>query len=283
MLKACFVAVLFLSGCSEYGNELQYVEYGTVSVKLTDAPFPYSFVSEANVTITKVEARRKNISEPEDGENDNPFEVLFEGEVSANLLELTNGVTKSLGEAEVPVGTYDLVRVYVKDANVVLTDGTVYDMKVPSGAQTGIKVFIKPAITVVGELTTELLLDFDVSRSFVALGNTNSVSGIKGFNFKPVIKAANMTTSGTLAGTVTTLMDNIQTGLEGVQVGIIAADTLYTSTFTDAAGMYTIMGIEAGTYSVSAEFKDYVTQIVDEVSIIEGNKTVQDFELLPEE
>ena len=43
-------------------------------------------------------------------------------------------------------------------------------MKVPSGEQTGIKVFIDPGIHVEGGISAELLLDFDLSKSFVMRG-----------------------------------------------------------------------------------------------------------------
>ena len=54
-----------------------------------------------------------------------------------------------------------------------------------------------------GGLTSELLLDFDLSKSFVMRGNLDKPSGIIGFIFKPVIKAVNNTTAGRLEGLVT--------------------------------------------------------------------------------
>lgn len=279
VLSTLVACALFLSSCSEYDNRLQYVEVmGYISLKVTDAPFPHSLVSEANITITKVEARLKS----DDESNASPFQTLYEGEIQMNLLELTNGITQSLGEVEVPVGSYDLVRVYVKDANVILTDGRTFDVKVPSGEQTGIKVFIKPELIVNGGLTQELLLDFDVNQSFVSKGNTNDVTGITGFNFKPVIKASNNSVSGTLAGTVSALIDEIKTDLEGAQITIMAADTINTTTFTDISGQYMVQGLSGGSYKVIADLKGYQSKSVDEVTIVAGNETIQDFDLIKE-
>ena len=56
-----------------------------------------------------------------------PFVVLMEDEIQVNLLELTNGITKTLVDTDVPVGSYNLIRVYVKGVNIVLNDGTSYD------------------------------------------------------------------------------------------------------------------------------------------------------------
>ena len=112
-------------------------------MQLTDAPFPYELVAEANVTVYKVEARRVSEDDDDDALTVSPYITLMEEEIETNLLGLTNGLTLQLAEIEVPVGTYDQVRVYVKGVNVVLTDGTVYDLKVPSGDSSGIKVFIQ--------------------------------------------------------------------------------------------------------------------------------------------
>ncbi|WP_420322977.1 DUF4382 domain-containing protein [Flagellimonas sp.] len=264
---------------------------GKLTIQLTDAPFPFDMVAEANVTVFKLEARNKDNEDDEmadnadddmDSDNDgdgSPFITLMEEEMDINLLELTNGVTEQLASLDVPAGTYDLLRIYVKGVNVVLTDGRTFDLKVPSGEQTGIKVFIKPGITVAGGLSADLLLDFDVSRSFVAKGNTKSIDGIKGFNFKPVIKVSNLSTAGSLTGNVSTLEEEMQVALEGAQISVLAADTLNTSGFSDADGNYTIMGLEAGSYKVFAELEGYIKSDTLDVEIAVANKTVQDFQL----
>tara|TARA_R110002111_G_scaffold130020_1_gene194835 strand:- start:1935 stop:2828 length:894 start_codon:yes stop_codon:yes gene_type:complete len=283
-----FVFTVFIS-CTD--NDDKNRDYGRLSVNLTDAPFPHDLVAEANVTIFKIEARYKGdmdiISEVEDNsdssmitEEKSSFVVLMEDEMEVNLLELTNGVTKNLVDLDVPVGIYDLVRVYVKGVNVVLTDGSTFDLKVPSGEQTGIKIFIKPGLVVEGGLSADLLLDFDVSKSFVAKGGGSNFENITGFNFKPVIKACNMSTAGTLSGKVTTLQEEVAVGLKGAQVAVFAADTLNTTTFTDADGKYMVMGLMAGSYDVEVELSTYQKQSVADIEIVAGNITSQDFVLV---
>tara|TARA_R110002153_G_scaffold19243_5_gene66577 strand:- start:6336 stop:7229 length:894 start_codon:yes stop_codon:yes gene_type:complete len=283
-----FVFTVFIS-CTD--NDDKNRDYGRLSVNLTDAPFPHDLVAEANVTIFKIDARYKGdmniISEVEDNsdssmitEEKSSFVVLMEDEMEVNLLELTNGVTKNLVDLDVPVGIYDLVRVYVKGVNVVLTDGSTFDLKVPSGEQTGIKIFIKPGLVVEGGLSADLLLDFDVSKSFVAKGGGSNFENITGFNFKPVIKACNMSTAGTLSGKVTTLQEEVAVGLKGAQVAVFAADTLNTTTFTDADGKYMVMGLMAGSYDVEVELSTYQKQSVADLEIVAGNTTSQDFVLV---
>jgi len=271
-------------GCTN--NNDASSDTGKLIVQLTDAPFPHDLVAEANVTVFKIDARNKSMDAEADmdsemtlEEDGSPFVVLMEEEIEVNLLDLTNGVTETLANIEVPVGNYDLVRVYVKGVNVVLTDGTTYNLDVPSGEQTGIKVFIKPGLTVTGGISSDLLLDFDVSRSFVAKGSTKKVEGITGFNFKPVIKASNMSTAGTLMGTVLSIEEELEIALEGAQISVFAADTLNTTGFSDADGNYAIMGLDAGTYKALAELEGYFPSDTLDVEIAAANKTIQDFEL----
>ena len=280
-------SALFIS-CSD-GNDSPS-DYGKLSVQLTDAPFPHDLVAEANVTIFKVDARYKadlqlDTQAIEDTDTtvetiqDKPFVVLMENEVQVNLLDLTNGVTQTLVDTDVPVGTYDLIRVYVKGINIVLTNGMTYDLDVPSGSQSGIKIFIKPGLTVNGGLTSDLLLDFDVSKSFVAKGSGQDING---FNFKPVIKACNLSTTGTLMGEITEIIEGDSIGVEGAQVAVIVADTVNTTTFSDSDGGYMIMGLDAVSYTVVVEKEGYIMQSADDVKINIANKTIQDFELIIE-
>lgn len=286
MIFSLLLSLTLLISCSDDTNTSSS-ETGRLSVKLTDAPFPYDLVAEANVTVFKIEARLKsddeyatdNSDDDLQGERDSEFIILMEEEVDVNLLKLTNGVTAQMADLDVPVGTYDLVRVYVRGTNVVLTDGRVFDLKVPSGEQTGIKIFIKPGLTVTGGISSDLLLDFDVSKSFVAKGNIKKVDGINGFNFKPVIKASNMSTAGSLIGNVSTIIEEMSMPLEGSQVSVIVADTINTAAFTDVDGNYMIMGLQGGTYKAIAELEGYVASDTVNIEINVANNTVQDFVL----
>ena len=263
-----FVMAFIIAACSEDNDTTGST--GNLSIQLTDAPFPSDLVSEANVIFDRIEIRKADEAEG------SPFIVLSEEEMSFNLLDLTNGVTASLVDLEIEVGSYDLIRLYVSEANVVLGDGGSFDLNIPSGSQTGIKIFIDPSIEVAGGLTAELLLDFDVSQSFVPQGNPNSADAINGFTFKPTIKAANLTTSGRLAGVVT---DSLGTVVDGATISVFAADTLNTSALANESGEYTILGLTAGIYDVTVEYGEYSAVTFDEVEIVAGNVTTQDAQL----
>ncbi len=44
-----------------------------------------------------------------------------------------------------------------------------------------------------------------------------------------------------------------------------------------------VMGVEPGAYNVEVQLEGYETQTAEGVTIVVGNKTVQDFELVPVE
>ncbi len=274
-MKKLFISIfavalaVFFTSCDKSSSDKS--GNGNLVIKVTDAPFPIDMIESAMVTITKVEIRKAG-----DGISDgNPFIVLLEDTITFDLLDLRNGVTGELLEMEIPAGKYNLLRLYVEEASLKVKDGETYNVKVPSGQQTGIKIFVSPEFYVTGGLTTELLLDFDLSRSFVVRGNLNSPQGINGFIFKPVIRAVNNSTAGRLIGMVA---DTSKVKIKSAQVWV-KQDTVVASTLTDTLGHYAIIGLPAGKYSVFATKENYDTVSYSDVNIAAGNFTIKDFML----
>ena len=258
------IVALTFTGCQKADGD----STGRLIVNITDAPFPIEMIEEATVTVTKVEVRN-------DAESDeHPFITIFEGSKEFNLMELRNGVMEELVDVEIPAGSYNLVRIYVEDAGIVVRDHGSFSVKVPSGSQTGIKLFIKPSLQVQGGLTSEVILDFNLDKSFVLKGNMDTPAGIKGFNFKPVIRAVNKTSAGTIAGVINDADGN---HLSGVSVSIML-DELHTSQ-TEEDGSYALSGIPAGVYSITAEIEGFTSVTIDELEVVAGNNTVQNFVL----
>ena len=185
------LGTLFMSGCdSAAGSE---DGEGRLVLKLTDAPFPFDLVAEANVTISRIDiVGGADVAAPTDSSaadrtGEEGVITILQEERSFNLLELRDGVTATLSDIVLPEGQYTQLRLIVDSASVVMNEGTKYKLTIPSGAQTGIKVLL-PDFEVQKDVQTELTLDFDVSESFVVQGNPSTAGGIKGFLFKPVIK-----------------------------------------------------------------------------------------------
>lgn len=277
-----FLVILFSPGCKDLDNfDDQQMhrhddQLGHLVIKLTDAPFPFDTIEYAKVFISKVEIRKAC----DCGEEGNPFTVLTPPDYyeEFDLLKLRNGITANLVEMEIDPGDYDLIRLYVDVAELKIKQGDIYTVKVPSGPQTGIKVFMNPDLKVVSSLTTDVVLDFNLEKSFVLKGNMNTPAGIKGFNFKPVIKAVNNTTAGTLAGTVKDAEYCSENSgfLPGAAVLIKQGEIKIDSVFTNEDGYYSIDSIPAGSYDIIASLSGFYDNM-ESVDIVEGNLTEQDF------
>ena len=292
-LSTILMALTFMIwGCSDGDDSLETT--GRLNVFMVDAPFPTDQVNAANVTIFKVEARlveAENGGGSESMENEDSkggFITLMEDVVGpVNLLTLIDGASEKLADAEIPAGSYDLIRVYVRDAQVVMNDeeGTTYELKVPSGAQSGIKVFLDPPLQVAGGLSEDLILDFDVSKSFVPKGGSaNNPDGITGFNFTPVIRGSNMSFAGSITGTLTVEDegDGDPAPLEDAIVTLFTNEGAeVTTTFPSESGGYSFPALDPGIYRLDVSLDGYDPQSVDGIEVVVGNNTTQDFTLVP--
>lgn len=130
-----------------------------VYVRLTDAPDPA--ITAATATISQVyligaNGRVTISTTPTDYE----------------LYPALNGVTVPLGDAIVETGKFAQLRLVVDQATVTLVGETEPRiLKVPSGMESGIKVEFGGPIPITAD-QAELVVDFDVSQSFIVTGPT---------------------------------------------------------------------------------------------------------------
>src|SRR5918911_219523 len=173
---------------------------GTLTLRLTDAPFPYDSVARADVFVVRIDAKMADAdsadaSGAEPTTNEDPSKgwvTLATPNQSVNLLDLQNGTTTNLGQATLPTGTYRGFRLILDTdrSSVTLKDGTVLTgnaipgIKWPSAGETGVKIKLDQPITLVAQGTV-MVIDFDLGASFVLRGST---IGDKGLLFKPVIR-----------------------------------------------------------------------------------------------
>ncbi|MBN2635417.1 MAG: DUF4382 domain-containing protein, partial [Prolixibacteraceae bacterium] len=276
LIVGLLVSSLAFVSCTNEENISIEEGKGRINVLLTDAPYPIELISNTYVTIDKVEIRKK--TEAEMDEEKDSFIVLNEENMVIDLLELTNGITEEIAAAELEAGYYDMIRLHVVDATVVLNDGSEFDLKVPSGSSSGLKIKIQPEIHLEEGQTSDVLLDFDVSRSFVVKG---PIDNINGFNFKPVVRGVYMGAAGRIEGNVT---DTLATPLEDAMIkawmpGETEGDSLdYVSSFTDELGDYKIIGLKEGTYTVVCEMEGYENDTLKDVIVTAGESVSADFE-----
>lgn len=276
VLVSAFVG---LTACQENSEDIEAGK-GKVVVKLTDAPFPIDLVDKALVTIDKIEIRSTAASLNANEEIENSaFIVLSEETQTFNLLDLRNGITADLLAMNIDIGSYDLIRMHVVEGEVILKDGTSHTLKVPGGNNSGLKIKIAPELVVEGGVTNEVLLDFDVSKSFVIQGNGNTPIDLKSIIFKPVVRAVSQKMSSSIAGKV---VDATGAPIAEAYVQVINADTVLTSSLTNASGEYAMIGIPVGTYKMVCEKEGFRTVTAEGVKVELKGKTIQKFELLAE-
>jgi hypothetical protein len=269
--------LVLTTSCTQNDSEGIGGGKGNLTLLLTDAPFPSTLVDETIVTIDKIEIRSTTAATATTTTADSQYTVLYEGEgKSFNLLDLQNGVTEELANVDLEAGSYDLIRMHVVKAEVVLKDGTSYDLKIPSGSTSGIKITITPELLVESGVESTILLDFDVSKSFIVQGNPKTPAGVKGFLFKPVLRAVCQQFTGVIAGKVS---ENPTTPVANATVEILRADTVYTSAQTDATGAYSLVGLPALTYKLVCSKDGYTAVTVNEVIVKTKETTKQDITL----
>jgi len=218
---------------------------GTMTVEMTDAPIDSA--DAVNVYIERVEVQNPDSS---------GWITLNEPQQEYNLLDLVNGATEVIGTKELPAGDYSQIRLVLSNnGHSVVVDGEEHAMKVPSGAQTGIKLNIDAEIQ--SDIEYVVLLDFDASRSVVKAGQSGQ------YLLKPVIRAKEKAITGNIAGTVN------PAEAEPVVYALADSDTLASTIADTSSGDFKLIGLEDGTYTVSFEPRadGYQSTQVENVSV----------------
>lgn len=254
-LAGSLLCALAFAACSDSSG----TGTGMLTVRLTDAPFPFSDVASVDVYVVRVDAKAASTSDAEatDENNQDGWTTIATPNTLINLLDLGDGKTMNLGATTLPTGNYQSFRLVLDTdkSSITLKDGTKPDIKFPSAGQSGIKVILDNPIQLT-ENGSVMTLDFDIGRSFVMRGN----DARNGFIFKPVIHAVAEDITGSVTGSVHA---NSATGpavpdatVEVLTAGSLITDTdpthVVRTTSTDASGNFRIAFLLPGTYVLRA-------------------------------
>jgi hypothetical protein len=161
------VAVLIIAGFVIGNNVFEVSGKSTLTIKIMDKPVE---LDHLNMTIDWVRIQ---------DENENWYNLTLEVEpFYFDLLSLQN-VSETLSETELPAGNYTKIWMHVLNANATYPDGTVADLKVPSGT---IKVLLKPHLSLEDGGQMTVLIDLEPE-------DLNAIAVSQSLNLRPVIKA----------------------------------------------------------------------------------------------
>jgi Domain of unknown function (DUF4382) len=175
-----------------------------------------------------------------------------------NLMDWSNGETFLLGSADVPAGKYTQVRIMI-DSAFVGVNGQVYTMKVPSGAQTGLK--LGPQFTIADGMTYQLVLDFDANRSVVRQGPKRNPHS---YSLKPHVRMIAHAVTGSISGHVTNPEH------APLAHAIIGSDTITSSIVDTTSGFFKLAFLQDSIYSVVVEDTLDQKYTVDNVEVNAG-------------
>ncbi len=207
------VLVLSVGACSNLfspDSDDSTTSDATVSFNLTDAPIDDPSITGVFVNIQEIEYRLgegdgdwRTVEDYDPDNADNPY----------NLLELTNGTVKALGEFAIPSGNYAGMQIRLilagadrqsqgkptnpgsfinKDDDAAFGDAD-EPLFVPSGAQTGVKLNA-PEFTVPENGEVTITADFDARRSVRVTG--------RGYLMQPTIRLIVDAQAGSIEGTL---------------------------------------------------------------------------------
>jgi hypothetical protein len=250
MKRLKFIIIIFwvcimmsLTACG--GSDESSSAAGSLSLKLTDATT--NDYKAVYVTIEEVQV----CTDDENEGDENSWFTVAEPRSTYNLLELVNGVQEQLGVTDLDAGRYNQMRLiigtdaygdhpYANYIVIVDDENNPHELKIPSGIQTGIKLV--SGFEIYENQTTELILDFDASRSVVKAGNSGK------WLLKPTIKVIG--TVATISGTVT---DSDGLGLKGALVSVQFYDDdviVQASTSTNENGQYVLFVVAPNVYDL---------------------------------
>jgi hypothetical protein len=242
-------------GCSKDKNDNPTAPgTGTLQVRMTDAPGAFDAV---NLVVTEVAV---NVSAAAaDSDSARGWVVLNHDSTTYDLIQMQNGTFRVIGSTTLAAGTYSQIRLKIGAGSTVVVNGQTFPLTVPSGAQSGLK--IQGPFVVSGGQVTDVLIDFDASRSIIQTGNGT-------YMLKPVIHVMNGATAGSIHGII---VPSTATSTVTAEQG---SDTLGTAV-PNANGEFTMSVLAPGTYSVriNPAATTYRDTILANVSVTGGHTT----------
>ncbi|HEX7345041.1 MAG TPA: DUF4382 domain-containing protein [bacterium] len=225
MILLTIVGALFISGCSEDSSTSDGGGMGQIRMYVLDAPATYEAV---NIVVTEVEVHQA------DADSESGWWVVNDSTATYDLLELTNGANAILADEQLPAGHYTQIRLHLGAGSNVVVDGIPYDLEIPSGMQSGLK--LNHPFDIEAGVLYELTLDFDAEQSI-------NQTGTGQYMMNPVIRVVANAISGTVSGI-------IDPPSAQARVWTIAGTDTISAWADTSSGGFMLMAVPEGEYDV---------------------------------
>jgi hypothetical protein len=234
---------------------------GTLRVSITDAPacgFDHVYV-----TVEKV---RVNGSASAADTDSGWTDITLAAPQRIDLLSLTNGALTTLGQAQLPAGTYQQLRLVLSPntaanplANSVVPTGGGAEQAVdtPSAAQSGLK--LNADMTVAADKVADFAIDFNACKSFVHAGNSGKIIMKPVLALIPMLSDAGMR----IVGFVDAALANGGATVTAEQAGVPVR-----ATPTDATGKFVLYPVPAGSYDLVVTASGRANAVVTGVPVV---------------
>ncbi|HSD96450.1 MAG TPA: DUF4382 domain-containing protein [Sulfuricaulis sp.] len=263
-----FSSILAVSSCGGSGGGSGGAGTGTLSLQITDAAVDtaeHVYVQFSGLEIQSADGKRTTLyycEDPMDATNTVLSDTacpMSSAPKKLDLLMLSGGQADFLLNGyTLPAGHYSWIRLMVDTADpldsYIVVSGTPYELTIPSGMQTGLK--LNRGFDVPAGGSADFTIDFDLRKS-VNLSNI-------GYMLRPTLRMVDNVMAGWISGTVDQSL--VTTGCtpavyvfagSGVtpdDIDGIAADPVTTATVKqDNNGVYRYMAafLEAGSYTIA--------------------------------
>lgn len=194
------LAAFGVVGLAACGGDDSASGTGKVSLNLTDAP-----VDSAQSVVVQF----SGVAFKREGEAAETITTLNPSPRTIDLLDYQGGqVAVLLNDVTLPAGRYEWVRLMVnaepvvRDSYVVPDSGGECELRIPSGAESGLK--LNRGFTLPADGSVALTIDFDLRQSLHAPpGQTGSgVSCTQGYLLRPTLRLVDNANIGAIAGKV---------------------------------------------------------------------------------
>jgi len=200
-------AILAINGCGGSGGGSGGASTGTLSLQITDGPVETAdnvFIQFHGLELQSADGKRTTLYYCQDPA-DATKTVLSETACTTpaapkqlDLLALTGGQAEALlNDFTLPSGHYSWIRLMVDTADLldsyIVVLGTPYELTIPSGAETGMKV--NRGFDVPAGGSANFTIDFDLRKSV-------HVTGTGEYMLRPTLRMVDNVLVGSISGTV---------------------------------------------------------------------------------